>query len=101
MKSNNDAVDIKKCCLYEKCAFLIRSQNEMPELAEKLTNSYCLKNHRACARKVIAEALGPDAVPDQMMPHQNLWAEQILADAGKGSFIYNNGRKRGRENNSQ
>ena len=82
-----------KCPYYEHCAFIIYSNEEMPELTEKLTNSYCLKNHKACARKVVREALGPDAVPEQMMPHQNLWAEQILADAGKGSHIYNSDRK--------
>lgn len=93
MKSNNDACDVKRCSIYDNCKFIVRSQEDMSELAEKFTNSYCLKNHEACARKVVREALGPDAVPEQMMPHQNLWAEQILADAGKGSHIYNSDRK--------
>lgn len=92
-KNNNDNTGIEKCSLFETCPFLVQSQKEMLGLLEKLKGSYCLNNYRACARRVVAEALGQVAVPAQMMPHQNLWAEQVLADAGKGSLIYNNRRK--------
>ena len=97
MNNNNNAIDNEKCAYLTACAFLDESQKEMPELAEKLKNSYCMKNYRACARTVVHEVLGQVAVPDQMMPHQSLWAEQILTDAGKGSYIYNNDRNTGKD----
>ncbi len=99
-KIDNEAILIDTCPLIKTCLFVIQSQKEMPELVEKLKDSYCLKNFDACARKVIADVIGRDKVPAQMMPHQNMWAEQVLADAGKGSFIYNH-RQKDRGNRSQ
>ena len=93
MNNKIDDNDNDKCSYLADCPFLIQSKKEMPELAERLKKSYCMKNYCACARGVVAEAIGWHEVPDQMMPHQSIWAEQILTDAGMGSFIYNDRRK--------
>ncbi len=88
MASNKEFEKTGKCPLLSTCPFIVESQNEMPELVDRLKKNYCLNNFKVCARKVICEVLGGDNVPTQMMPHQNMWAEQILTDAGKGSHIY-------------
>ena len=72
----------RQCLYIEKCPFLSENQNNFPGLCQKLKNEFCLRNNQDCARLRLRNALGPEAVPLLLMPHQQDWADQILLDAG-------------------
>lgn len=40
---------------------------------------YCKGNFRQCARFIVAEQLGPDAVPEAMLPNETDRALRIIA----------------------
>jgi hypothetical protein len=57
-------------------------QDKLPGLIHRFRDNYCLKNHRACSRRWVQDFLGPDKVPELMMPQQHDWAEQLLFESG-------------------
>ena len=70
-----------QCPLTEKCGFL----NDdlflgMPGLVRRFQQIYCQNKFDECARHRVNAALGEDSVPSLMMPSQNEWADQILAE---------------------
>ena len=77
-----------QCPHVEKCAFFIENRENLPGLCEKLKEEYCLKDNTHCARLRLRNAIGPEAIPILMTPHQHEWADQILSDAGKSPSKY-------------
>ena len=45
--------------------------------------TYCDTSNKKCARHMVAAALGPQAVPQDLYPNMTSRAEQIIADAEK------------------
>ncbi len=88
MTTESENVTGFKCPHLDKCPFFHKHQDTMSVLAQKLKDAHCLHDNTHCARLWIRQQLGKDAVPLQMMPHQQDWAEQILRDAGKTETIY-------------
>jgi hypothetical protein len=87
LESENNAGRFK-CPKFEKCPFFQRHENIMSKLTKRLKSEYCLRDNTDCCRLWICRELGPESVPETLMPHQWDWAEQILRDAGKTEVIY-------------
>jgi len=53
----------------------------MPEIAEKLKERYCLGDSATCARHMVREVLGKEAVPGELYPNDKKQALQLLQGA--------------------
>lgn len=63
-----------ECEFMDGCAFFNGDRSE--ELKEK----YCRNNNLNCARYMIANAVGNEAVPDDLAPDQKDQAYMIIAE---------------------
>ena len=82
-QSNEKETSSGRYCPYmEVCNILKTHQENLPGLVNRFREHYCLKNHHVCARRWIWDFLGPENVPELMMPQQHDWAEQLLIEAG-------------------
>lgn len=63
----------------EYCRFYNRELSDMPADAEKMTEEYCNNNPLRCARSMIFDSLGKEAVPGDLMPDNKPEAYLILA----------------------
>lgn len=63
------------------CPFFNDKMQNMPALANIMKNRYCHDDFAHCARHMIFEKLGKEAVPMDLFPNQTDRAEKILAQA--------------------
>jgi hypothetical protein len=61
------------------CGFFNRSLPSMPDDAESLIEQFCNGNSLHCARSMVFDSLGQDAVPGSLMPGDKMTAYGILA----------------------
>ena len=71
------------CPSLPKCPFFNDSMATKPATAEMMKNSYCRTDNTHCARWMVAQALGKEAVPMNLFPAQADRAEQIILAAQK------------------
>lgn len=71
-----------KCECLEGCPFFNDRMASMPALADMMKNKYCLGDFSICARHIIFEKLGKEAVPADLHPNMMDRANQILSAAG-------------------
>ncbi len=67
------------CEFHAGCAFYAGTAKAMPADADTLKQNYCLSNPLHCSRFLVANALGPDRVPDDLMPPQKERAYLLVA----------------------
>jgi hypothetical protein len=67
------------CEFHDGCAFYAGAPTTVPADAEALKQSYCLSNPLHCSRFLVANALGPDRVPGDLMPPEKDRAYLLIA----------------------
>lgn len=72
-----------ECEILVKCPFFNDNMPDMPEHADLFKGLYCKGNNQMCARYMIYRALGREAVPADLFPHQGDRAGAILKQHGK------------------
>ncbi|MHC4232371.1 MAG: hypothetical protein ACYSQY_05335 [Planctomycetota bacterium] len=84
MSETNDKTEDLQCPLMDTCAFLCENRTTMPELVERIQDTYCTKPARSeCARFKIAQSVGTEKVPPLMLPEQVEWAQQIIEECDR------------------
>ncbi len=71
------------CLCLEKCPFFNDRMKNMPSMSEVLKQQFCKGDQSACARYMVFEALGREAVPPNLFPDETDRARAIL-DAARG-----------------
>lgn len=66
------------CPRLAKCPFFNDQMADMPSMAGIIKQRYCRTDNTHCARFMVAEALGPEAVPSDLYPSQVDRAKAIL-----------------------
>jgi hypothetical protein len=69
------------CEVLAKCAFLNEIMRGMPQHAELFKELYCRADNGICARYMIHQALGADAVPTDLFPNEIKQADRILKES--------------------
>jgi hypothetical protein len=67
-----------ECESLAKCPFFNDRMAEMPAMAAMLKKRYCLGDKSNCARWAVRRALGPEAVPADLIPNQMDRAEILI-----------------------
>jgi len=67
------------CEFHERCGFFDGGLPTMPPNVDELKQNYCLSNNLHCARYLVANALGPAQMPQDLFPNQRDRAYQIIA----------------------
>ncbi|MFZ9033779.1 MAG: hypothetical protein ACO21J_07495 [Anaerohalosphaeraceae bacterium] len=84
MSETNNKTEDLQCPLMDTCAFLRENRTTMPELVERIQDTYCTKPARSeCARFKIAQSVGTEKVPPLMLPEQVEWAQQIIEECDR------------------
>ncbi|MFZ9023344.1 MAG: hypothetical protein ACO3BO_01210 [Anaerohalosphaeraceae bacterium] len=84
MSETNNKTEDLQCALMDTCAFLRENRTTMPELVERIQDTYCTKPARSeCARFKIAQSVGTEKVPPLMLPEQVEWAQQIIEECDR------------------
>ena len=84
MSETNNKTEDLQCPLMDTCAFLCENRTTMPELVERIQDTYCTKPARSeCARFKIAQSVGTEKVPPLMLPEQVEWAQQIIEECDR------------------
>ena len=82
MSETNNKTEDLQCPFMDTCAFLRENRTTMPELIERIQDTYCTKPARSeCARFQIAQSVGIAKVPPLMLPEQVEWAQQIIEES--------------------
>lgn len=61
------------------CPFFNGRMVNMPTTSELLKEQFCRGDFKACARCMIVDAMGREAVPDDLFPHEVERAREILS----------------------
>lgn len=68
-----------ECECLPECPFFHDRMKHMPTTAEVLKQRYCRGDSGACARCLIVKALGREAVPADLFPHEVDRAQRLIA----------------------
>ena len=66
------------CKYLEGCDFFKGKLADMPRPANLYKDLYCFNDYSICARYLVAEALGRDAVPGDLFPNHEKRAGEII-----------------------
>ena len=69
---------MNKCSKLEKCPFFNDIMSNMPAESDSIKQQYCLNHFESCARKLVSDMLGSEAVPSDLFPHENYRAVELL-----------------------
>lgn len=64
------------------CPFFTNKMANMPAAASALKRAYCQGTFHRCARLLVKQAMGKEAVPPDLLPADLPRARKILQDAG-------------------
>ena len=82
-ETNNTTKDLR-CPFMDTCAFLRENRTKMPELIERIQDTYCIKPaYSECARFQVSQSVGLAKVPSLMLPEQVEWAQQIIEESDR------------------
>ncbi|MBW1924988.1 MAG: hypothetical protein JRF59_11965 [Deltaproteobacteria bacterium] len=59
-----------RCEIVDSCAFFKDQMKGPLPMAELYKERYCKRDNAECARYLVYRALGPEAVPDDLIPNQ-------------------------------
>ncbi|TLM70148.1 MAG: hypothetical protein FDZ70_09330 [Actinobacteria bacterium] len=71
------------CICLPACPFFNDRMKNMPSMSEVLKQQFCKGDWSSCARCMVFEALGREAVPPDLFPDETDRARAIL-DAARG-----------------
>jgi hypothetical protein len=69
------------CKRLNECPFFNNTLPGMPADADFYRDNYCSENYFICARMEVSDKLGPEKVPDDMIPNQLYRALRIVGKA--------------------
>jgi hypothetical protein len=69
------------CPRARECLFYNDKMKNMTGLALMYKISFCSNQFDTCARYLVAQILGPKAVPEDLMPNQMQKAYEVIANA--------------------
>lgn len=69
------------CPMLAKCPFFHDRMAGMDAMASTMKMVYCRGSNRNCARWMVFNGLGPQAMPPDLFPDQGVRARQILGKA--------------------
>lgn len=67
------------CECLEKCIFFNDKMENKPALANLFKKSYCKGDSSKCARHIVFEKFGAEAVPNDLFPNQIERAMEIIS----------------------
>lgn len=67
-----------RCELTDTCIFFNELMADMPSAVGTYKMLYCEDNFQSCARYIIRQELGKEAVPVDLFPHQKDRIDKIL-----------------------
>ncbi len=67
-----------ECECLQGCPFFNDRMNEKPATANLMKKNYCLGDFNSCARHIIFQKLGKEAVPANLYPSQIEIAQKLL-----------------------
>ena len=70
--------DMTRCEFFDLCMFFEDNYGDMPVTAIIYKSQYCDKDFENCARNMTAAILGPEQVPDDLFPCQNVRARTLI-----------------------
>jgi hypothetical protein len=70
---------MSKCIDFKGCKFLDKIRTITPDSVNLYVRLYCENNVEDCARYMVSQALGSDAVPDDLFPHHRAIAEALIS----------------------
>ncbi len=70
-----------ECEYINDCPFFNDKLTDKEVEADKLKEDYCRINNLHCARYMVALALGADAVPSGLYPHEKEIAFSLIAES--------------------
>ena len=74
----NEVTEHYECPFLPQCRFIQNNIQNMPELIQRTQDHFCTVSDAACARRYLYKTVGPQRVPDLLLPKQAGWAEQII-----------------------
>lgn len=80
------------CELLDTCPLLNQRLASKPALAELYKVSYCRGKHEGCARYVVQQARGAQAVPADLFPNEADRARELIAWAEGEGWVPRRGR---------
>ena len=72
------------CELIEKCVFFHERMANMPGTAALTKNQLCKTDNSQCARYMIVQAIGREAVPGDLFPNEIERAQKIINELKGG-----------------
>jgi hypothetical protein len=67
-----------ECVYLEKCVFFNSKVVDMPAVSGFLKMRYCRDQYDTCARYILRQAEGPEAVPVDMYPNEIKRAQALM-----------------------
>ena len=64
----------------EICPFHQKTMANLPDDVDDQIAHFCRENSLHCARSMVYDAKGPDAVPDDLLPKEKTRAYTVIAD---------------------
>jgi hypothetical protein len=59
-----------ECSMIPNCPFFQGDVPGLPRISDYLISTYCMGDYRFCARHIALAELGPDGVPQDILPHE-------------------------------
>ena len=72
---------LEVCPYFEGSEFCKKLKSISPQAFQKYVEQYCKGDFSACARFMVTESLGVDAVPEAMLPNETDRALRIIERA--------------------
>ena len=76
-----DRSDMAKCDHAAQCRFYKKEIRDIPDDVDGLIAAFCNGNSLNCARSMVFDSCGDEAVPDDLMPSDKARAYEILAES--------------------
>jgi len=65
------------------CPFFIGKMKNMPSITTYLERHFCRGDYSYCARFIVSEGLGMQAVPEDLFPYEPRRAYELISKVGK------------------
>ena len=66
------------CECLQGCIFFNDQMENMPNMASRIKQKYCLTDNSQCARYIVFKSKGKEAVPQTLFPHQTNKISELI-----------------------
>lgn len=71
---------MNECERMDRCRYFIEHLKDLEAIQEMWKRKFCQGDKNQCARYMVLKALGPDQVPDYLVPTQVDIAKEIIGE---------------------